>query len=60
MHAMTAVILEAGLTQTEMARLMRTDQSTIAKWENGRLYPSLTTLEKIAEVTGRTLEVRFV
>jgi transcriptional regulator with XRE-family HTH domain len=60
MQALTAVRLDAGLTQSEMATLMCTSQTTIAKWENGRRYPTLTTLEKIAEVTGRRLELRFV
>jgi len=59
-QTMTAVRLEAGLTQAELARLMHTEQSVIARWETGWRYPSLTTLEKIAEVTGKRLEVRFV
>jgi transcriptional regulator with XRE-family HTH domain len=39
---------------------MRITQSVIARLETGGRYPNLTTLEKWAEVTGRTLEVRFI
>ena len=59
-QTMTAVRLEAGLTQAELAQLMRTTQSTIARLETGGRVPTLTTLEKLAEVTGQRLEVRFV
>ena len=57
---MATARLEAGLTQVELARLMRTTQSTIARLETGGRYPSLTTLEKLAEVTGHRLEVRMI
>jgi transcriptional regulator with XRE-family HTH domain len=59
-QTMTAARLEAGLTQSELARLMRTTQSVIARLENGRSLPSMTTLEKLAEVTGNRLEVRLI
>jgi transcriptional regulator with XRE-family HTH domain len=59
-QTMTAVRLEAGLTQAELAQLMRTTQSAIARLETGGRVPTLTTLEKLAEVTGQRLEVRFV
>jgi predicted transcriptional regulator len=39
-QTMTAARLEAGLTQSELARLMRTTQSVIARLENGRSLPS--------------------
>ena len=57
---MTSLRLEAGLSQGELAKLMYTHQTVVAKWENGRLYPNLNTLEKLAEVLGKRLEVRFV
>jgi transcriptional regulator with XRE-family HTH domain len=57
---MTAARLEAGLTQAELAKLMRTTQSTIARLETGGRYPNLTTLDKWAEVTGHGLEIRFI
>lgn len=57
---LTSARLEAGLTQAQMGKLMCTTGTTVARWENGQQYPTLTTLEKIAEVTGKRLEVRFV
>lgn len=52
--------LRAGLTQAELAKLMRTAQSTIARLECGGRSPSYMTLEKWAEVTGHQLEVQMV
>jgi transcriptional regulator with XRE-family HTH domain len=57
---LTAVRLEAGMTQAEVATRMRTTPNVVARWENGQKHPSLTTLEKFAEVTGNQLEIRFV
>ena len=57
---MTSLRLEAGLSQGELAELMVTHQTVVAKWENGRRYPNLNTLEKLAEVLGKSLEVRIV
>jgi transcriptional regulator with XRE-family HTH domain len=57
---LTGARLEAGLTQAELAKLMRTTQSTIARLETGGRYPNLTTLDKWAEVTGHRLEVRMI
>jgi transcriptional regulator with XRE-family HTH domain len=57
----TEVRIQAGLTQEQLAELMCTDRSVVVRWENGRSNnPTLRTLEKIAEVTGRKLEIRFV
>jgi transcriptional regulator with XRE-family HTH domain len=52
--------LQAGLTQVELAKLMYTKQPMIARWETGVTLPGIQTLDKLAEVTGRKLEVRFV
>jgi transcriptional regulator with XRE-family HTH domain len=56
----TTARLRAGLTQAELARLMCTHRSVVTKWEVGIRMPSVTTLEKLAEVTGHRLEVRLV
>ena len=50
----------AGLTQTELAVKLGTTQSAIARLEGGRVSPSVATLRKYAEATGRTLKVRMV
>jgi transcriptional regulator with XRE-family HTH domain len=56
----TAARLEAGFTQSELATLMGTTQSAIARMEGGRYSPTFTTLEKLAEVTGKRLEIRLL
>ena len=52
--------IEARLTQRDLAKLMRTSQCVIARLETGKGYLNLTTLEKLAEMTGGRLEVHFV
>jgi transcriptional regulator with XRE-family HTH domain len=52
--------VQAGLMQWELAELMSTSQSTISRLESGRDTPTLTTLQKWAEVTGKQLEIRLV
>ena len=55
---------EAGLTQAEVAKLMATQPSVVARLEagGGRLKhsPSLATLQKYAEAVGCRLEVKMV
>ena len=52
--------LEAGYTQRELAKAMQTSQAVIARWETGKRVPSVTTLDRLAEVTGLRLEVQLV
>lgn len=47
-----AARVRAGLTQEEIAKRMRTTQSTIARLESGRTMPSMRTLTRYAEATG--------
>src|SRR5436189_5900805 len=61
-----AVILEvakarkrAGLSQAELARRMKTTQSTIARLESGRGLPSTRTLDRFAKATGHRLKISF-
>ena len=55
---------EAGLTQAEVAKLMATQPSVVARLEagGGRLKhsPSLATLQKYAEAVGCRLEIKMV
>jgi transcriptional regulator with XRE-family HTH domain len=48
---------EAGLTQAELAQLMGTTQSAIARMEGGGTRPTLETLEKLAAAVGGELVV---
>ena len=57
--AMIAARTRAGLTQDQLARRMKTTQSTIARLESGRTVPSGRTLQRIAEATGSRLKISF-
>jgi transcriptional regulator with XRE-family HTH domain len=49
----------AKLSQAQLAKKMRTSQSTIARLESGSAKPSLATLERFAEATGMRVRVVF-
>lgn len=49
----------AGLTQTEIAKRIKTTQSVIARLESGRSLPSGRTLQRYARATGSRLAIRF-
>ena len=51
--------VSAGLTQEEVARRMKTTQSSIARMEAGRTVPSTRTLERFARATGMNLKISF-
>ena len=50
----------SGLTQAQVAKRMKTNQTTVARLESGRHKPSLATLEKYAEAVGRKVQIRLV
>lgn len=49
----------AGLTQTQLAKRMKTSQSYIARIEGGHVTPSTTTLERYAAATNSRLTISF-
>jgi ribosome-binding protein aMBF1 (putative translation factor) len=49
----------AGLTQSQVARRMKTTQTAVARLEGGRLNPSTRTLARYAEATGHRLVIGF-
>jgi transcriptional regulator with XRE-family HTH domain len=51
--------LRAGLSQAQLAKRMKTTQSTIARLESGRGRPSTTTLSRFAKATGHKLRISF-
>jgi len=59
-RTMTQARKRAGLTQGELAKLMCTNRSQITRWETGKCNPTVTTLDKLAEVTGHRLRVLLV
>jgi ribosome-binding protein aMBF1 (putative translation factor) len=51
--------MRAGLSQAELARRMKTTQSTVARLESGRGRPSTRTLTRSANATGHRLKISF-
>ena len=51
--------MRARLSQEELARRMKTTQSTIARLESGRGRPSTRTLDRFAKATGHRLRISF-
>ncbi|MGC2239175.1 MAG: helix-turn-helix transcriptional regulator [Pyrinomonadaceae bacterium] len=50
---------EAGLSQTEAARLSAYAQATVSKLERGQYYPPLVGLKRIAKACGYRVVIRF-
>jgi ribosome-binding protein aMBF1 (putative translation factor) len=48
-----------GLSQRELAERMHTTQSVVARLEAGGSKPSLSTLERVANALGTSVDVRF-
>jgi transcriptional regulator with XRE-family HTH domain len=49
----------AGLSQSQLARRMKTSQSYIARIEGGKVRPSTDALERFAQATGTRLRIIF-
>lgn len=49
---------ERGLSQAEVARLMGTSQSWVARMETGEVDPSLSSLRRYLDAVGATLDVQ--
>ena len=49
----------AGLSQTQLARRMKTSQSYVARIESGQVKPSTAALERLAKATGSRLTISF-
>jgi len=50
---------KAGLTQKQLAELVGTKQSAIARLENGESIPTIQTLYKISTALNQTMTVSF-
>ena len=57
--AMISARAKAGLTQSQLAKRMKTTQSTIARLESGKTMPSGRTLQNFAAATGSRLRIEF-
>ncbi|MGH7270444.1 MAG: helix-turn-helix domain-containing protein, partial [Polyangiaceae bacterium] len=49
--------MQAKLSQVELAERMGTSQSAVARLESGKANPSLSTLRRLAQVTGTELRI---
>ena len=49
----------AGLSQTQLARRMKTSQSYVARIEGGKVRPSTDALARFARATGTRLRITF-
>lgn len=47
----------AGLSQTELAKRMKTSQSYVARLESGEVRPTTQALERFARATGSRLKI---
>lgn len=50
-------LLDAGLTQKEVAEKLGVAQAQYARWENGGRNPRRGTVEKLAEIFGTSCEI---
>ncbi len=48
-----------GLSQRELAERMQTTQSVIARLEAGGSKPSISTLERVADALGASVDIHF-
>jgi ribosome-binding protein aMBF1 (putative translation factor) len=58
-QTLTAARMRSGLSQTQLARRMKTSQSYIARIESGQVKPSTDALERFAQATGCRLKISF-
>ena len=59
MAAVATARARSGLSQAQLAKRMKTTQSTIARLESGRGKPSTRTLDRFAKATGHRLKISF-
>jgi len=54
--------IAAGLTQEQMARVLKTQKSNISRLENvdSKISPTLSTIERYAHAAGYRLEITFL
>ena len=48
-----------GMTQQELADLLKTTRSTVAMWESGESFPRADKLPQIARILGCTIDDLF-
>lgn len=56
MMNLCAIRTKSGLTQSEVAKALNVTQSAVAMWENGRTYPRVSVLKKLADLYNCTVD----
>lgn len=59
-HKIVELREKAHMTQAQLAKELNTKQQVISRLEDEQYKPSINTLEKIAHVFGKRLEINFV
>jgi len=59
-YQITRLRVQRGLTQAQLADLVGTRQPSIARLESGERMPSLSFLQRVADVLNARIEVRLV
>ncbi len=57
--ALIRLRLAKGLTQEELARVLNTKQTSIARLESGSLLPSLSMVKKVADALDAEVEIKL-
>jgi predicted transcriptional regulator len=58
-HTLIKARVDAGLTQAQIARRMKTSQAAIARMEGGKVKPSTSSLERYAKALNKRLRISF-
>lgn len=59
-HKIADLRERAHMTQAELAKKLHTKQQVISRLEQDKYKPSYNTLEKIARVFGKRIEINFI
>ena len=46
----------AGMTQKQVAEILKVTQGNVSSWESGRIYPPVPTLIKLSDMFGCTVD----
>lgn len=58
--SMKAARVNAGLTQKEVAGLLKISNTTLIKWENGVTYPRIDQFQRLAALYGVAVDDIFL
>lgn len=58
-HQIIGLRVKLGLTQAQLAKMIGTGQSAIARLESGEYNPSLALLKRIADATGTKVKIEL-